>query len=233
MRCPCPAPYQLSVSHKINARFCGYCAGVPYHLNLVPFGSWYHELSTRKSASFILLAQPEWPSRVSAFFRSSCHASLSKRRAQTNGNHLFTNSTSPCLLSRCESLLYIGVSEKLRFNTAVACRCIQNLRGAAAQAMYHTRKIKPADRGTNIFCFAPIVERECTSHGKMPVKLSDRVRSSTIHCVFHAKQLETSNAFHTTRSPTEEDKGACAVLAQAIADGSDEAEGVLEVSIIL
>lgn len=41
--------------------------------------------------------------------------------------------------------------------------------------------------------------------------------------------METSHAFHTARSPTEEDRGACAVLAQALADGSDEAEGVLEV----
>lgn len=41
--------------------------------------------------------------------------------------------------------------------------------------------------------------------------------------------LEAAHAFHTTRSPSEEDNGACAVLAQALADGSDEAEEALEV----
>lgn len=41
--------------------------------------------------------------------------------------------------------------------------------------------------------------------------------------------LEAAHAFHTTRSPSEEDKGACAVLAQALADGSDKAEEALEV----
>lgn len=46
----------------------------------------------------------------------------------------------------------------------------------------------------------------------------------------HAKQaVEAAHAFHTTRSPTEEDKGACAVLAKALADGSDDAEEALEV----
>lgn len=53
------------------------------------------------------------------------------------------------------------------------------------------------------------------------------------HCMLHEKTLETSHAFHTLRSPTEEDKGACAVLAQALADGSEEAEGVLEVWVIM
>ncbi|CAM9701698.1 unnamed protein product [Scytosiphon promiscuus] len=41
--------------------------------------------------------------------------------------------------------------------------------------------------------------------------------------------LEASRAFHETRSPTEEDKGECAALAQALSDGSDEAGNTLEV----
>lgn len=46
----------------------------------------------------------------------------------------------------------------------------------------------------------------------------------------HAQQaVEAAHAFHTTRSPTEEDKGACAVLAKALADGSNDAEEALEV----
>ncbi|CAM9773989.1 unnamed protein product, partial [Ectocarpus sp. 6 AP-2014] len=40
--------------------------------------------------------------------------------------------------------------------------------------------------------------------------------------------VEAAHAFHTTRSPTEEDKGACAVLAKALADGSNDAEEALE-----
>ena len=35
------------------------------------------------------------------------------------------------------------------------------------------------------------------------------------------------------RSPTEEDRDACAVLAQALVDGSDEAEEALEVGAVV
>jgi len=44
-----------------------------------------------------------------------------------------------------------------------------------------------------------------------------------------SQKLEAAHAFHTTRSPSEEDKEACAVLAQALADDSDEAKEALEV----
>lgn len=44
--------------------------------------------------------------------------------------------------------------------------------------------------------------------------------------------MEAAHAFHTMRPPTEKDRAACAVLAQALVDGSDEAKEALEVGTV-
>lgn len=41
--------------------------------------------------------------------------------------------------------------------------------------------------------------------------------------------MQAAHNFQTTRSPTAKDREACAVLAQALVDGSEEAEEALEV----
>ena len=57
--------------------------------------------------------------------------------------------------------------------------------------------------------------------------------SRTCSCCVNKKTIEAAHAFHTMRSPTEEDRDACAVLAQALVDGSDEAEEALEVGAVV
>lgn len=64
---------------------------------------------------------------------------------------------------------------------------------------------------------------------KVPSSMHTRAPSHTNTI----QALEASRAYHETRSPTDEDKGACAELAQGLADASDEAEEALEVGSVV